>query len=134
MGIRLGTVTLLVRDQDEAIGWYREALGFELAEDSKLDRGRRWVRLRAGDGGADLLLAKPSTEEQEWALGRAAGGRIAYFLETDDFDSMLVRMRRYGVRLLEEPRTEAYGRVVKFADLYGNGWDLIQPARLTGEQ
>jgi hypothetical protein len=39
------------------------------------------------------------------------------------------------VRFLEEPRSEPYGKVVVFSDLYGNRWDLIEPApRTLGEK
>lgn len=134
MSLKLATVALLVREYDEAIDWFRDVLGFRLAEDLPLGGGKRWVRLRMEAGGAALLLAKADGADQLASVGRSAGGRIAYFLETDDFDGSLARLKRYGACLLEEPRSEDYGRVVKFADLYGNGWDLIEPANSTGEQ
>jgi catechol 2,3-dioxygenase-like lactoylglutathione lyase family enzyme len=130
---RLAAVTVVVRDYDEAISWFRDALGFGLVEDSPLDGDKRWVRLRADGGGAELLLARAASGEQSQAVGRAAGGRVAYFLETDDFEATLAQMRRMSVEFLEAPRAEAYGRVVKFVDLYGNRWDLIQPATPDGD-
>jgi uncharacterized glyoxalase superfamily protein PhnB len=49
------------------------------------------------------------------------------FLVTDDFDGDYNRMKSQGVRFTEEPRSEEYGQVVVFLDLYGNKWDLVGP-------
>ncbi len=61
--------------------------------------------------------------------GDQGGGRVFLFLHTDDFVGDHVHMRAHGVRFLEEPRHEPYGTVAVFEDLYGNRWDLLQPAR-----
>ncbi|MFN0191841.1 MAG: VOC family protein [Aestuariivirga sp.] len=127
--MKLATVSYLVRDYDEAIGWFREKLGFDLTEDTPLGDGKRWVVVapKAG-GGARLLLAKAEGRDQTAQIGNAAGGRVAFFLETSDFIETHKSMSRAGVRFLESPRHEAYGTVAVFEDLYGNKWDLIQPA------
>jgi catechol 2,3-dioxygenase-like lactoylglutathione lyase family enzyme len=120
-------VTLVVRDYDEAI-FFTEALRFRLVEDTALTPAKRWVVVAPpGDGaGASLLLAKAATPEQQQAVGRQAGGRVAFFLETADLDGDRAHMLAHGVRFTEEPREEAYGRVVVFEDLYGNRWDLVE--------
>ncbi|MGB6116826.1 MAG: VOC family protein [Mesorhizobium sp.] len=123
---RLGAVTFLVRDYDEAIGWFQQALDFALIEDTPLGGGKRWV-LVGPDGGSPLLLAKADGAEQEAAIGRQAGGRVAFFLHTDDFAAGHKRMIGAGVVFREDPRHEAYGTVAVFEDLYGNPWDLIEP-------
>jgi catechol 2,3-dioxygenase-like lactoylglutathione lyase family enzyme len=128
----LTLVTLVVRDYDEAIAYFRDRLGFELLEDSPREGGKRWVRVapRGGssprDGGAALLLARAATPEQLQSVGRQAGGRVAYFLETDDFQRDYDAFRARGVEFLEAPREESYGTVAVFRDLYGNRWDLLQ--------
>jgi catechol 2,3-dioxygenase-like lactoylglutathione lyase family enzyme len=81
----LGLVTLVVRDYDEAIAFYVDALGFELAEDTPLGGGKRWVVVRPG-GGAGLLLARAATPAQEARVGDQTGGRVGLFLSTDDFE------------------------------------------------
>lgn len=126
-GRRIGAVTFLVRDYDEAIAWFCEALGFPLVEDTPLGGGKRWVLVSPGDGGTPLLLAEASTETQRARIGDQTGGRVAFFLHTDDFARDHARMRAAGVRFNEEPRHEAYGTVAVFEDLYGNLWDLIEP-------
>jgi catechol 2,3-dioxygenase-like lactoylglutathione lyase family enzyme len=130
MSMWLATVTFLVRDYDEAIAWFTTRLGFTLLEDMPLTEEKRWVRVGHGyKGGLDLLLARAVTDEQRSQVGRQAGGRIAFFLETDDFFASWLAMQEAGVVFHEAPRQESYGTVAVFEDLYGNRWDLIQPAR-----
>jgi catechol 2,3-dioxygenase-like lactoylglutathione lyase family enzyme len=127
---RIALVTLVVGDYDEAIRFYTEALGFRLVEDTPRPDGSRWVVVRAGaDGpGTDLLLARAKDETQRARVGDQTGGRVGFFLHTDDFARDHARMVAAGVTFLEEPRHEPYGTVAVFEDLYGNRWDLLQPA------
>lgn len=125
----LGLVAVVVRDYDEAIDYYRRALGFELREDTPREDGGRWVVMSPpGSRETGLLLALAVGPEQEARIGDQTGGRVALFLSTDDFDRDYKRMVAAGVVFEEEPRNEPYGAVVVFQDLYGNRWDLIQPA------
>jgi predicted enzyme related to lactoylglutathione lyase len=127
----IATVSLLVDDHDQAIHFYTQALRFDLLEDTLLSPGKRWVRVAPAGGGTALLLARAATPEQRALVGGQGAGRVWLFLHTDDFDGELAHFRAHGVRLLEPPRHEAYGRVVVFLDLYGNRWDLIQPVQLS---
>ncbi len=122
-------LALVVRDYDEAIGWFTRCLGFELAEDIDMGGGKRWVVVEpAGTRGAALLLARAVGPQQEAAIGDQSGGRVFLFLETDDLARDHAHMLREGVKFREAPRAEPYGKVVVFEDLYGNAWDLIEPA------
>jgi catechol 2,3-dioxygenase-like lactoylglutathione lyase family enzyme len=122
---RIGAVTLVVRDYDEAKAWYTEVLGFDLVEDTPLGDGKRWL-LVAPPGGPNLLLARAATPEQEGRIGDQTGGRVFLFLHTDDFRRDHAAMTARGVVFRETPREEAYGTVAVFEDLYGNLWDLLQ--------
>ncbi|WP_405610177.1 VOC family protein [Streptomyces sp. NBC_01511] len=124
----IALVTLVVHDYDEAIGFYTQSLGFELVEDTDLGDGARWVVVRPGGGDGGLLLARASDDAQRASVGAQTGGRVGFFLHTDDFARDRARMVAAGVRFLEEPRHERYGSVAVFEDLYGNRWDLLQPA------
>lgn len=128
---RIGLVTLVVANYDEAIDFYAGRLGFELLEDTRLPgQDKRWVVVAPpGGNGSGLLLARASTAAQAACIGRQAGGRVGLFLHTDDFDRDYARYRANGVRFLREPRQEAYGQVAVFEDLYGNPWDLLAPGR-----
>ncbi|MBL8297156.1 MAG: VOC family protein [Rhodanobacteraceae bacterium] len=127
MSARLGLVALLVRDYDEAIAFFTQALRFVLVEDSDRGGGKRWVVVAPRGGGTGLLLARAVTPEQQAQIGCQAGGRVFLFLDTDDFDGEFAHMQAQGVRFAEQPRNEDYGKVVVFLDLYGNRWDLLQP-------
>ena len=126
--MRLAMVSLVVRDYDEAIAFYTKKLGFSLVEDSAVGSGKRWVVVAppGTDGGAALLLAKAASASQSERVGDQTGGRVFLFLETDDFDREHARLLAAGVRFLEAPRVEPYGKVAVCEDLYGNRWDLVE--------
>lgn len=129
----LAHVAIVVRDYDEAIAFYTGVLGFRLVEDTPREPGKRWVVVapRGPGGGTSLLLARAATPEQERFIGNQSGGRVFLFLHTEDFARDHARLAAAGVRFLREPSREDYGTVVVFEDLYGNRWDLIEPARAT---
>ncbi|MGH3757927.1 VOC family protein [Actinophytocola sp.] len=123
----LGLVTLVVRDYDTAIAFYTGALGFELRADTALENGKRWVVVGPPGATTGLLLARADDAEQEARVGDQTGGRVAFFLNSDDFARDHARMLAAGVRFDEPPRHEPYGTVAVFRDPYGNRWDLVQP-------
>ena len=124
---RLGLVTYVAREYDEAIGFFVGKLGFTLVEDTDMGGGKRWVVVSAGDG-ASLLIARAEGEQQEASVGNQTGGRVGFFLQTDNFDRDFAEWTSRGVKFHEQPRREVYGTVAVFEDVYGNTWDLIQPA------
>ncbi|MCP3753754.1 VOC family protein [Streptomyces sp. TBY4] len=129
MPSHLALTALVVHDYDEAIDFYTRALGFDLAEDTPRPDGSRWVVVRPpGARESALLLARAKDDAQRSRVGDQTGGRVGFFLYTDDFAADHARMTAEGVRFLEEPRHETYGSVAVFQDLYGNRWDLLQPA------
>lgn len=121
-------VTLVVRDYDEAIEFYTSILGFRLVEDTyQPEQDRRWVVIAPpGSGGTTLSLARASKPEQEAFIGNQAGGRVFLFLNTDNFWRDYTEMVSNGVNFVREPKSEPYGIVAVFEDLYGNLWDLLQ--------
>ena len=124
---RLGLVTYVAREYDEAIGFFVGKLGFTLVEDTDMGDGKRWVVVSAGEG-ASLLIARADGEQQEASVGNQTGGRVGFFLQTDNFDRDFAEWTSRGVKFHEQPRREVYGTVAVFEDVYGNTWDLIQPA------
>lgn len=123
----LALSTLVVRDYDEAIGFYVDKLGFILTRDDDMGGGKRWVVVTPPGSQGGLLLAKAVGDVQAARIGDQTGGRVGFFLHTDDFDSDHARMSAAGVKFLEAPRREVYATVAVFEDLYGNRWDLLQP-------
>lgn len=132
MPAHLAAVTYLVRHYDEAILWFTRKLGFTVVEDTPLSPEKRWVLLAPpgtahSPAAARLLLARASTPSQLAAVGAQTGGRVAFFLFTDDFHRDHTAFLAAGVIFRETPRREPYGTVAVFEDLYGQPWDLIQP-------
>jgi catechol 2,3-dioxygenase-like lactoylglutathione lyase family enzyme len=120
-------IALVVDDYDEAIKFYTEKLNFTLLEDTPQSETKRWV-LVAPKGAEEccLLLAKGIGEEQRSRIGNQTGGRVFLFLKTDDFWRDYEEMRCKDINFVREPKTEDYGTVAVFEDLYGNLWDLIE--------
>ena len=125
--MRVAQVSVLVRDYAEAIAFYVGVLGFTLLEDTDLGAGKRWVRV-GERGGAELVLARATTDAQRARVGDQGGGRVWLFMHTEDFERDHGMMVSLGVRFVEAPRREPYGTVAVFEDLYGNRIDLIELA------
>jgi len=122
-------ISLLVKDYDEAINFYTSKLSFKLVEDTyQPEQNKRWVLIAPpGSTGTQILLAKASGPDQEVCIGNQTGGRVFLFLQTDDFWRDYHNMIDKGIEFVREPKTESYGTVAVFKDLYGNLWDLLQP-------
>ena len=128
MSQTIANVTLLVPDYDSGIAFYVDQLGFELLEDTKLSDTKRWVCVAPSGAQTALLLAKADGDAQQAVIGNQTGGRVSFFLHTDDFARDYAAMQTKGVTFREAPRHESYGSVAVFEDPFGNLWDLIEPA------
>lgn len=125
--MRLGAISLIIPDYDQAIAFFCQGLGFDLCED--IDQGhKRWVTVAAPDGGSRLVLAQASDPVQSAAIGHQGAGRVWLFLYSRDFDADQARLTAAGAIFDEAPRQESYGKVAVWRDPFGNRWDLIQPA------
>ena len=128
MTLSLGLVTLVVRQYDEAIAFFVDRLGLRVVRDDALEAGKRWVVVAPQDRqGPGLLLARAADARELAAVGNQTGGRVGFFLMTDDFRRDHAAFQARGVTFRESPRSEPYGKVAVFEDLYGNLWDLIEP-------
>ena len=128
-------IAVVVDDYDAAIEFYTQKLNFTLVEDTVLSETKRWVLVAPMQSECKLLLAKAANEEQKSRVGNQTGGRVFLFLHTDnferdyndfwrDYDEMISK----GIEFVRPPSKESYGTVAVFKDLYGNLWDLIEPA------
>ena len=125
----LANITVLVNDYDEAIKFYTEKLHFTLIENTFITETKRWVLVEpTGSDGCSLLLAKAANEEQQRMVGNQTGGRVFLFLYTDNFQRDYQNLIDQKITIVREPSVEYYGRLTVFKDLYGNLWDLIEPA------
>ncbi len=125
-------IALVVEDYDAAIDFYVNKLGFNLIEDTALSETKRWVRIApSGSTTCCLLLAQATNEEQKSRIGNQTGGRVFLFLHTDDLVRDYENMLDKKIKIIREPVTETWGKVLVFEDLYGNLWDLIEPVNLS---
>lgn len=135
---KLALVTMIVDSYDKGISFFTKALGFELVEDSPSEtndgRPKRWVVLRPPGGDCGLLLARADGPDQEALVGKQMGGRVGFFYYVTNFAKAYDQMAKNGVEFLEEPRSESYGQVVVFKDVFGNKWDLLEPVDRDAEE
>jgi predicted enzyme related to lactoylglutathione lyase len=127
----LELITVVVDDQDAAIEWFVDVLGFRLETDEPSattdGRPKRWVVVRPPGGQTAVLLACADGALQKAVVGRQTGGRVGFFLRVDDVDEVLDRVRARGGSVLHPQRDEPYGRVAVVADVAGNAWDILGP-------
>ncbi len=130
----VGLTAVVVKEYDEAIDFYTKVLDFVLIDDSYVpEQDKRWVVVAPpGNTGSQILLARAVGDEQLSRVGNQTGGRVFLFLYTDDFWHDYRTYVDRGVEFVREPKTEDYGIVAVFRDLYGNLWDLVQPTDWLG--
>jgi len=125
---RIALITLIVDSYDDAIEFYTKRLDFQLLEDTVINEEKRWVVVAPkGAKECGLLLAKAANEKQTGSIGDQTGGRVGFFLFTDDFWRDFNKMKDRQINFVRPPATFYYGTVAVFEDLYGNLWDLIEP-------
>jgi uncharacterized glyoxalase superfamily protein PhnB len=122
----LGMIAIVVDEYDAAITHYVNDLGFTLIEDKVMSPEKRWVVVSPSKEGARILLAKAANDQQRAAIGNSTGGRVGFFMYTTNFTETYEAFSSRGIKFIEQPRQEAYGKVVVFTDKYGNKWDLIE--------
>ncbi|MFD2615336.1 VOC family protein [Paenibacillus gansuensis] len=124
---KIGHLTLLVADYEEAIDFYTDKLGFELMADNKFGPDMRWVTVApARDSETAIVFVKADSAEKAERVGSQAAGHVFFVLETDDCRGDYERMKAKGVKFFGEPKQVPWGVEVVFEDLYGNRLDLLQ--------
>jgi predicted enzyme related to lactoylglutathione lyase len=140
--LKISTTQIWVHDQDEALAFYTEKLGFEVRSDVSLpEMGNfRWLTVGApGQDGIDIvLMAIPGppvfdeeTAEQVRTL-MSKGAATAIFLTTDDVYGDYEQLKGRGVEFTEEPEERPYGIDAGFRDPSGNHFRLTQVREIAG--
>jgi catechol 2,3-dioxygenase-like lactoylglutathione lyase family enzyme len=125
--MKIGHITLLVRDFDEALFFYIEKMGFQKCRDDNVGEDMRWVTVSPKDQpDLELTFVLANTEDKLKALGKQAGDHVLMTLLTDDCKRDYLAMKAKGVNFYGEPAKQMYGVDVVFEDLYGNLYDLVQ--------
>jgi len=125
------SVSLLVRNYDEALAYYTGKLGFVVVEDVPMgdlgEEGDRWVTItRPGNEGCVLALHEARSADDLAQVGRQSGSFPLLGIATEDCRGEYERMKAGGVTFRGEPKVEPYGTGVLLEDLYGNTLYLNQ--------
>jgi catechol 2,3-dioxygenase-like lactoylglutathione lyase family enzyme len=124
---RIGHITILVKNQDDAAEFYTEKLGFIKREDTFFGKDVRWVTVSPKrQKNLQLTFVNADGKEKLAALGKQAGDHVLLTMETDDCLRDYEDMKSRGVKFFGKPEQRPYGIEVVFEDLYGNLFDLIQ--------
>ncbi len=127
---KLSSVTLFVRDIQEAVAYYTEKLGFKVQRDQTPPNGYRWVTVAPQKANETAItLVKADTEEKILMVGKQAVHHVFLVLETDHLEKTYAEWKARGVDFKGTPQAAPYGQEVVFADLYGNMFDLVEAAR-----
>jgi len=129
MVARIAYITLLVRDQDEALRFYVDRLGWEKREEDTTVPGARWLTVAPkGQQEVAFTLRQAKGAELE-RVGNQTGGEWLCILLTDDCRQEYEALRSRGVTFLNPPEERPFGVVATLQDLYGNRLDLWAPRR-----
>lgn len=116
---RIKAVTIAVKDQEEALSWYVERLGFSKKADIPIP-GFRWVTVAPeGQEDVEFLLAS-------W-FPDLVGKNATCVVHTADCTAAHKLLAERGVEFLQQPQSRPYGTEAVFQDLYGNRYALVQP-------
>ena len=133
----LARVTIVVRDQEEALAFYTEKLGFEKRADAPLGPGMRWLTVAPPQQRElEIVLQQPDPamhgEQRAAEMLANVGKNPTWVLYTTDCQSDYGRMVEQGVTFSSPPTEQPYGLEAVFLDLYGNSYSLLQPAQAMG--
>ncbi|OAS82997.1 MULTISPECIES: VOC family protein [Metabacillus] len=124
---KIGHITILVKDYDEAIDYYTNTLDFTLISDNSFGEGMRWVTVApAKQHETAIVFVEADTDDKKERVGSQAAGHVFLVIETDDCIRDYQNMKEKGVTFLGEPKDMPWGIEVVFEDLYGNRYDLLQ--------
>ena len=121
---RISQVTIIVRDQDEALKWYTEKLGFETRTDDAVTMsGYRWLTIAPKEQKElEIVLFKArDAREQGWV-----GQGTLWMFQADDCRATCKDLAARGVKILSEPQDYPWGIGATFEDLYGNPFNILQ--------
>jgi catechol 2,3-dioxygenase-like lactoylglutathione lyase family enzyme len=115
----LARVVVLVEDQDDALRFYRDVLGFHVLHD-EVTGGYRYLHVGVpGQDRVGVWLMPPVSYAEQSLVGRQAGGQPLLVLYADDLDAVARRLSEHGVEVWAQ-RDDDTGRSLHFRDVAGN--------------
>jgi len=127
---RLTLVTILVRDQDEALRWFTDVLGLVKLQDAQFGKGGRWLVVapsEQSDFGIVLQKPDPNLHGEQRAREKIEqiGKGTTWVFRADDLDATYESLKAKNVKFLSPPSALPWGRQAIFEDLYGNQYALM---------
>jgi predicted enzyme related to lactoylglutathione lyase len=122
---KLAVVTILVRDQDEALQFYTEKLGLEKLDDMSFGEGNRWLTVTPTRQ-RDLQIFLQKADSFGTDLMDHVGHAPTWAFNTDDCRATYEALKSRGVKFLSEPKEQPWGIQAIFEDLYGNKFSVVQ--------
>jgi lactoylglutathione lyase len=127
---KIGTITVQVTDQDKALDYYVNKLGFEKRADMPMGPNQRWLEVAPPGAQTRILLYKASPEmpgTDSYAEAKAKIGKnTGMVLETDNMVDTFAALKSKGVKIIDAPKKQPYGWWGTFADQDGNIYGVHQ--------
>lgn len=117
--LTISTVTIPVSDQDRALRFYRDVLGFGVNADSAYG-DQRWLSVAPAGSSVEFTLHRPFPGQA------GAGWQRGIVLVTDNIVEVVNALRAAGAEV-SEPEAVSWGTQAQFSDPDGNGFVLLQP-------
>ena len=125
----IGRTTLLVRDYEDALAFYRDRLGFHVLHDSKSPNGGRYLHIgiaaQEGEMAVGLWLMEAKGADSI-LVGRQAGDQPFLVLYTDDCEATIRQMEAAKVEIRKAPDSREGATFAHVADLYGNEIVIVE--------
>jgi catechol 2,3-dioxygenase-like lactoylglutathione lyase family enzyme len=132
---RLSHATIFVKDQNEALSFYRDKLGFEVHTDAMVGDDFRWLTVNTKDQPdfemvlmepkAGMLMDEATATQLRQIMEKGVLGAGAF--NTDDCQATYEELKSRGVEFIAEPAERPYGIEAVFRDNSGNWFSLTQP-------
>jgi catechol 2,3-dioxygenase-like lactoylglutathione lyase family enzyme len=128
---RLSQVTIIVKDQEEALRFFTNKVGLVKRADDSSIPGLRWLTVSPKDQKyPEIVLQKPGPpfhdDETQRELLEMVGKNPTWVFNTDDCKKDYDEMKSRGVKFVAEPEDKPYGIEALFEDLYGNMYSLLE--------
>lgn len=118
-------ISIYVTDQDEALAWYQDKLGFEVCMDNEMVPGVRWLTICPADNQAtQLVLMLANSDEEKTRVG----SNLMTVLGTNDCIRDMAKLAQKKVEIVSPTEELPWGMSGVIRDLYGNPYNLVGPA------
>ena len=122
---KLAVVTIIVRDQDEALQYYTEKLGLEKMDDVDFGEGNRWLTV-TGPKQKDVQIFLQKGDSFGVDATDQVGKATRWAFNTDNCRETYETLKARGVKFLSEPKEQPWGIEATFEDLYGNKFSIVE--------